>query len=370
MTDPEPLQQVDRTFVRWRGRKLSYFSGCDYFRLSSHPQVQRALTSGLKEFGLNVAASRLTTGNHVLYGTLEQALARFFKTEAALLVPGGYVSNLVVAQALAGRFSHVLLDEAAHPSLVDAAAIFDCPVLKFAHASLSELEATVDRCGAGCRPILLTDGMFARDGSVAPLKEYLKMLPADAQVLVDDAHGAGVLGANGRGAPEHSGIGARQVIQTVTLSKAFGVYGGAVLGSAKLRSSILERSRLFVGSTPLPLPLVNAALQALTILESDPELRSRLHRNAALIKDAAKAAGIAIPETPGPIVALAPKEPQSARKISEDLLRSGIYPPLIIYPGGPGGGYFRFVLSSEHAVPQLKNLAGAVAGLAERVQPL
>lgn len=368
MTDPEPLQQVDRTFVRWRGRKLSYFSGCDYFRLSSHPKVLRATASGLKEFGLNVAASRLTTGNHALYGTLEQALARFFKADAALAVPSGYVSNLAVAQALAGQFSHVLIDEGAHPSLADAAALFDCPVLKFAHASLRELESALRRCGAGCRPVLLTDGMFSRDGSVAPLKEYLKVLPGDAHLLVDDAHGAGVLGANGRGAVEHAGMGTRQVIQTVTLSKAFGVYGGVVLGSAKLRRAIMERSRLFVGSTPLPLPLVKASLEALALVEADRELRSRLHRNAGLIKKAAKTAGIALAETPGPILALAPKQPESVHKISEDLLQAAIYPPFIQYPGGPAGGYFRFVISSEHSAAQLENLAGALARMAERVE--
>src|SRR6266550_4737972 len=116
MIEPEPLQQVDRTYVRFRHRKLSYFSGCDYFRLASHPKVQAALQSGLKDYGLNVAASRLTTGNHVVYGRLEKELAAFFGAEAALLISTGYLANLVVAQALAGNFSHVLIDVAAHPS--------------------------------------------------------------------------------------------------------------------------------------------------------------------------------------------------------------------------------------------------------------
>src|SRR5712664_1592648 len=123
MTEPEPLQQVERTFVRFRGRKLSYFSGCDYFRLSSHPQVIAALKEGVEKYGLNVAASRLTTGNHVLYEQLEQRLAGFFGAENALLVSGGYATNLIVAQALAGSFSHAIVDEKAHPSLWDAARV-------------------------------------------------------------------------------------------------------------------------------------------------------------------------------------------------------------------------------------------------------
>ena len=121
--------------------------------------------------------------------------------------------------------------------------------------------------------MVLTDGMFSGDGSAAPLAEYLKILPKDALILVDDAHGAGVLGRTGKGAVEHAGVSRRRVIQTVTLSKAFGAYGGAILGTAKLRQRILDRSRMFVGSTPLPLPLANAALAGVRILQADKSLR-------------------------------------------------------------------------------------------------
>src|SRR5205823_9551281 len=113
--------------------------------------------------------------------------------------------------------------------------------------------------------ILLTDGMFSHDGSAAPLPEYLKVLPQDAQILVDDAHGAGVLGQTGQGSLQHAGVSRRRIIQTITLSKAFGAYGGAILGTARLRRKILNRSQIFVGSTPLPLPLANAALEGIRI---------------------------------------------------------------------------------------------------------
>ena len=247
MIEPEPLQQIDRTYVLWRRRKLSYFSGCDYFRLSSHPKVIAAISDGLKRYGLSVAASRMTTGNHKLYRQLEERLARFFQTEAALVVSSGYVANLAVAQALAGRFSHVLIDEVSHPSLGDAAAILECPVLKFRHQSLSDLRTTVQRCGPGSKLILLTDGMFSRDGSVAPLNEYLKVLPKDAAILVDDAHGAGILGAHGRGSLEHTEANRRRVIQTITLSKAVGAYGGAILdqfGLSRTRSRSSDLSEV------------------------------------------------------------------------------------------------------------------------------
>src|SRR5215471_5553814 len=203
LKEPEPLQQVDRTYVRHHGSRLSYFSGCDYFRLSNHPQVLDALHAGARRYGLNVAASRLTTGNHALYGTLESQLTDFFEAEDALLTPTGYLANLVVAQTLAGGFSHALVDAKAHPSLLDAAKLLECPVLQFAHRSSEGLARTVSRCGPEAKLILLTDGMFAHDGSSAPLSEYLAVLPGDALLLIDDAHGAGGLGGTGQGTPDH-----------------------------------------------------------------------------------------------------------------------------------------------------------------------
>ncbi len=252
MTEPEPLQPIDRTYVRFRKRKLSCFSGCDYFRLTSHPRVLAALQAGVKKFGLNVAASRLTTGNHALYRELETELSDFFAAESALLVSTGYSANLVVAQALQGSFSHALLDYDAHPSVADAARLLDCPVLRFKSRDATALAVAVQRCGPGAKLLVLTDGMFSHDGSAAPLAQYLEVLPKDALILVDDAHGAGVLGRTGKGTLEHAGVSRRRIIQTMTLSKAFGAYGGAILGTARLRQRILDRSRMFVGSTPCP----------------------------------------------------------------------------------------------------------------------
>ena len=356
MTEPEPLQQVDRSYVRYRGRKLSCFSGCDYFRLSSHPTVLKAAREGLEKFGLNVAASRLPTGNHAIYRILERELADFFEAEDALLVPTGYLSTLVVAQALAGKYSHILVDERAHPALLDAAHLLDCPMLKFRHRSPEDFGRTVARCGRGARPLALTDGMFSWDGSVAPLGAYLRSLPRDGLIVVDDAHGAGVLGNTGKGTPEAEGVSRRRIVQCITLSKAFGVYGGAVLGSRALRDKILTRSRLFLGCTPLPPPLANAALTALRILKSDGRLRRRLLQNSSYVKEALQNAGVALPQTPGPVVPVHFSSDRKIADLKQRLLAGGIYPPFLRYPGGPAEGYFRFVLSSEHSRGQLDRL--------------
>jgi 8-amino-7-oxononanoate synthase len=356
MTGLEPLQQIGGSRVRWRGRELDYFSGCDYFRLASHPRVLKAVAEGTKKFGLNVAASRLTTGHHKIYDVLEKDLARFFGAEDALLVSNGYMTGMVMAQALAGEFSHAILDERAHPALQDAAEQLGCPILKFKHRDAEDFARVMGRCGKGARPIILTDGMFAHDGSVASLKAYLKHLPRDGMMLVDDAHGAGVLGRKGRGTVEFAGIGRNQIIQCITLSKAFGVFGGAILGTRRLRERIFERSHAFIGSTPLPLPLANAALESLNILKAHGgEWRRQLKQNVDYAKAALRGA-VEFPETPGPIISLGAKSPSETQALKKRLLAAGIYPPFMKYPGGAASGYFRFAISSGHHRAQLDKL--------------
>lgn len=365
-----PLQQLDRTFVIHRGQRLSYFGGCDYFRLASHPAVLQALQDGVGKYGLNVAASRLTTGNHPLYEQLEQRLAAFFGAETALLVSNGYVTNLVVAQALAGRISHVLIDERAYAALADAAPLFGCPVLRFKHRDADNVADTVQRLGKAARPILLTDGLFSHNGQVAPLKGYLAALPGDARLLVDDAHGAGTIGPKGRGTAEHLGVCDRRLIQTITLSKAFGVYGGAILGPAALRKRIIAASRMFGGNTPLPLPLANAALAAVNLLRADKAPRRRLVVNTTYVKTAVREAGLPVPETPGPIVSLVPRRARDGEAVCKQLLARKIFPSFIRYPGGPKAGYFRFAIASEHASEQLDALISVLRDSVGQLRPL
>ena len=357
MREPEPLQQVRRTYVRQRGRELSYFAGCDYFRLASHPKILRAVRDGLKRYGLNVAASRRTTGNHEVYLALERKLAKFFRAEAAVLVSTGYLTNLIAAQAMRGSFSHALIDEKSHLSPVDATPFLDCPVLRFKHRDIADFAATLQRCGRGARPVVLTDGMFASNGAVAPLHAYLKLLPRDGVIIVDDSHGAGTLGNHGGGALELEGVDRQRIVQCVTLSKAFGCYGGAIVGSRKLREQIVTRSPMFIGSTPLPLPLAVGVSAALDLLQSDPGLRQRLNANANWLKENLRAAGLALPDHPGPIVPFPLKSGAANARLRRELLAAGIFPSFIEYPGGPAGGYFRFVISSEHTGAQLAKLA-------------
>jgi 8-amino-7-oxononanoate synthase len=358
--EPEPLQQIDRTYVHRAGRKLSYFAGCDYFRLASHPKVQQAIIAGLRKFGGNVAASRLTTGNHSLYSEVEAALRQFFGVPAALVVSNGYATNLIVAQALAGEFTHALIDARAHVSLRDAGRFLGCRVTEFAHRDPKSLARALPSGSGRSRIVLLTDGMFAHDGEIAPLAQYLKMLPKNSLVLLDDAHGAGVLGRRGRGTVELANVARERIVQTITLSKAFGVYGGAILCSRELREKMIARSPMFAGSTPPPLPFMHAALQSLRLLRGPCVLRRRLNTNVARLKHRLRQTGYVIPATPSPIIAVVPRDLQESQAIRKGLLARNIFPSFIQYPGGPEQGYYRFALSSEHSRQQMDDLAAAL----------
>lgn len=323
-----PLQQVDRTYVLWRGQKLSYFGGCDYFRLSSHPRIHGAIRTGLKKYGLNVSASRVTTGNHPLYEQVEQRIAEFFGFPKAVFVPSGYMANLVLAEALVGEFDSIYIDEKAHASLQSAAQMLGCPVVQFPHLRLEPLR--------GKRVLIATEGMFGQNGDMAPVDKYID---TGAHVWIDDAHGAGTLDPVGQDSAASS-----RLIKTVTLSKAFGVYGGAILCSAALARKIV-RTSIFAGQTPLPLPLTYACLEAITLLKPGSPLRKRLQENAAHIGSAT------------PIIQITSNTPA----LKSRLLKNKIYPSWIRYPGGPPQGSFRFAISSEHTKTQLDNLKSAIS---------
>ncbi len=345
----EPLQQFDRTWAVWRGRKLAYFAGCDYFRMASDPEVLAAAESAIREFGLNVAASRRTTGNHALYERLEEGLAGFFGSEAALLVSNGYLTNLAVLQGIKPSVKRIFIEERAHSSLWDAALASQIPLQVF---KAGEGGGRIE--GLNETALVMVDGVSSMDGTVA--MKGSQWAGSGALVLVDDSHGAGVIGANGRGTPEHLDWPRERVIQTTTLSKAFGCFGGAILASKEICGRIETESGVVSGSTPFPLPHAAAALVATERLK-DGRLREELRENVRRV-----ASQIGREARPGPIIPVVPKSAGEREALTRSLLAHGIFPPDIRYQNGPPEGYFRFAISSEHTRAQLDALAAAVTG--------
>lgn len=345
----EPLQQIDRLFVRSRGRKLLYFGGCDYHRLNSDPDIVRAVHTGLDRYGLSTAASRKTTGNHPLYEFVENRVRDFFQAEAAVLLSSGYLGNLAVAQALRREIDHAFVDERSHGSLQEAVQALGCRIQKFAHCRSIDLKEKLRRISKPERTVIVSDGMFAYDGSFAPLTAYRAAAGSGALLWVDDAHAAGVLGRNGRGSIEFSNLSRKRVIQTVTFSKAFGVYGGAIICDQAFRRKLIANSSAISGNTPLPLPFAFAISRALRHLN-----QRRVARLRERISEFWKIFGRTPTAPLSPIIAMYARKP---KRLSSALLDAGIFPTLIHYPGGPEEGYFRFALSSEHTPAQIAKLA-------------
>ncbi|MCC7377011.1 MAG: aminotransferase class I/II-fold pyridoxal phosphate-dependent enzyme [Verrucomicrobiales bacterium] len=365
MHEPPVLRQIDETHVLHRGRRLVYFGGSDYLRMSWHPKVRSAVSAAAAELGINSAASRSTTGNQPVYGELEARLKRFFRVPAVTVVSAGYFAPLIAAQALASQYSAVLLDERSHACLRDAAQLTGLPVREFPHRDPEGLGKRMNQVKGKGRLLVMTDGLFSTTGDAAPVREYMERLSDRGTLLIDDAHGVGALGANGRGTVEWSGANLRNVIVTGTLSKALGSYGGFVLGPASLRAAIFDHSRMFIGNTPVPPPCAAGSMASLEVLREEGE--SRRQRLVATVRRIRAVLGEWDPsqrDAPGPMMAVVPRDTSANNRLRRALLEADIYPPLIRYAGGPAPMFYRLAVSSEHSVEQVDALESALrAGL-------
>jgi len=305
----------------------------------------------------------VTTGNHAIFQALERELCKFFEADAALLTPDGYTTNMIVAQSLAGTIKKVYIDDRAHAALRDATRFLDCPIQEFEHRNPASLARLARRDRTEGPALLLTDGMFALNGSIAPLAEYRRIMPRDTIFLVDDAHGAGVVGRTGKGSLEEEGVSRTGIIQTVALSKAIGAFGGAILATGRLRQLVLEKSRAFAGAIPVPLPIASAAVRSLQLLQSSPEWLRRLRQNKQTVVSCLGEGGIFVPPSPGPIVRLEPINASASTRVCAALSRAGIYPPFLRYPPSDPKGYFRIVVSSEHSRRELLRLVSVLTPL-------
>lgn len=345
---------------------MTFFGGNDYHRLSRHPDVLGTLAQAAKSCGLSTAGSRATTGNHPAFRELEERAADYLGCEQVAICSAGYLSASIAVQALSGAFTHILLDENAHPSLGDAARQTGAELLRYSHADADALAAAL-HARPGGRPLIATDGVFANTGRMPPLAAYAELTVRHrGWLLVDDAHGAGAVGATGKGSWEEAGIGRDRLIQTGTFSKAFGGFGGFVAASAELIAAAISRSGAFIGSTPAPIPVACCTRKAIEILRDEPQRISRLRALTLRCKGALREWGFAVSEGPAPICSVTFGDERRNAALRRALRDRDIYPSFINYPGCPPGGHFRFTMSSAHSDEQVAALMEAVGEAVER----
>src|SRR5881628_1841442 len=321
--------------VELDGRRILLFSSNNYLDLATHPRVTEAAINAIRRYGVGAGASRLVSGSLRPHRELEERLAAFKRVEAALVFPTGYQA-----------------------SLIDACRLCDAPLRVYRHRDHAQLTRLLQRGRAPRPALVVTDGVFSMDGDLAPLPELDKVAEyVGATVVVDDAHGTGVMGATGRGTVEHFGLEGQPLLQMGTLSKALGGLGGFVAGSRDLIEYLVNRARAFIYTTALPPAQAAAAIAALDVIEDEPERRERLWVLRRRLHDGARQAGFDTLDSRSPIIPLLIGDAEATLRLSETLLSHGIYVPAIRPPTVPAGtSRIRLSVTAGHTPAQIDHL--------------
>jgi 8-amino-7-oxononanoate synthase len=347
----------DGLWVTRGGRRYLSFSCNDYLGLTHHPKVKAAAIAAIKRYGAGAGASRLVTGNHPLYAELETRLARLKGTEAACVFGSGFLANVGIVPALIGREDLLLVDALSHSCIFAGAQLSRAQVEIFKHNDVAHLEELLSaHRGRHRHALILTDGVFSMDGDLAPLEEIAGVARAhDAWLMIDDAHGLGVLG-DGRGSVHASGTKIPVELQMGTLSKALGSYGGYLCASKSVIDLIRTRARTLIYTTALPPASVAAALAALDIIEHDPALCERPLQKARIFTNLA-----GLPRAESPIVPLLLGDPLRALEAQAMLEREGFLVVAIRPPTVPDGtARLRFAFAAAHPDSEIERLAEIV----------
>lgn len=344
------------------GREVILLGSNNYLGLSVHPTVIEAAATALRIYGTGASASRLMSGNSHLYTELETKIARAKGTEAALVFSSGYLANIGTIPVLAGDKDLILSDALNHASIIDGCRLSPATKQIYRHCDVEHLESLLSQSTKFRRRLIVTDGVFSMDGDIAPLPEICELAERyDAMVMVDDAHGFGVLGETGGGTIEHFGLEDRGVIQMGTLSKAIGGLGGYVAGSANLIDFLINRARGFIFTTGLPPATLAGASAAIDVSRSNPGLRQQLSRNVLLLKNALLERGFQLLPSHTQILPLMLGSVEVAARFAEALLEHGVYAPAIRPPTVPEGtSRLRISVIASHTTEDLKT---AITGL-------
>jgi 7-keto-8-aminopelargonate synthetase-like enzyme len=337
--------------------RYSHFAGNNYLGLANHPDMVKNAIHSLEKYGINFSASRQTTGTSDLHLELERQLAEFKDQQAAIIFATGYMGNKLLLDSLKDEYTAVFADSLAHPSILDGIPKEISAIHFYGHCDPVGLDALLKK-HRGHRPLIITDGVFALTGEIAPLDQiYALAEKYNAIVVVDDAHATGVLGKNGRGTPEHFALdGAKNLYQSETMSKAMGGYGGFISSEKETIDRIRCQSRFYGASTALPPPIVAAGCASLKMMKEHPELRGRLMEHAALIRKGVRELDFDTADGITPIIPLFFTDWQKAKGLSDFLKENHIIAPAVDYPVTLDKFIVRITVSALHTTDQIEEL--------------
>jgi glycine C-acetyltransferase len=338
------------------GRPLLNFCANNYLGLASHPRLREAARRGIDGFGVGPAAVRTIAGTTSLHIELEQRLAEFKHAEACITFQSGFTANLATIPALVGPEDVVFSDELNHASIIDGCRLSRARIVRYAHNDVDDLRRAIRETTEYRRRLIVTDGVFSMDGDIAPLDRICEVAEEHGILLmVDDAHGEGVLGRGGRGIVDHFGLHGRVHVEVGTLSKAFGVVGGLVAGSRTIVEWLRQRGRPFLFSSAMTAPDVSACIEAVQMLEESTELVERLWANAATVRDGLRSLGFDTGHSQTPIVPLMLGDAPLAQAFSRRLFEEGVFAMAIGFPTVPmGKARIRVMNSAAHSSDDLE----------------
>ncbi len=338
------------------GRRVLNFCSNNYLGLANHPKLIQAAKEAMDRYGVGPAAVRPIAGTTSLHVELDRRLAAFKGVEAAVTFQSGFNANAGTIPALVGREDVIFSDELNHASIIDGCRLSRATVVRYPHLDVDALEDLIkEHAPRYRRKLIVTDGVFSMDGDIAPLDRLAEVAKRHGCILmVDDAHGEGVLGRGGRGIVDHFGLHGVVDIEVGTLSKAFGVVGGVVAGRQHLVDWLRQRGRPFLFSSAMTIPDVAACLAALDILESSTELVDRLWENARYFKEQMRALGFDTGQSQTPITPVMLGEAHLAQTFSRRLFEEGVFATAIGYPTVPkGAARIRVMPSAAHTKEDL-----------------
>lgn len=345
-----------------KGRSTLLFASNNYLGLANDQQVKDAAISALQRYGVGAGASRLISGSLTPHADLEDRVARFKGTQGALTFSSGYMTNIGVIPALMDAKGLILADRLCHASLFEGCRLSKARLRVFHHNDLDHLKKLLSNRPVGQPTLVVTEGVFSMDGDLSPLSDLIPLAKSfEATVLVDDAHGTGVMGQNGRGTAEHFGIHPDDILHMGTLSKALGVSGGFMAGPKNFIDYLINTSRPFIFSTAPPPALAAAAVTSLDLVQREPERRIRLWANRNYLFAGLQSMGFQLTRTESPILPILLKDPERATLMSRALFQEGIFIPAIRPPTVPKGtSRLRITVTADHTVPQIDDCLSAI----------
>ncbi len=365
------LQSAQGGTVTVNGRRVINLSSNNYLGLANHPALKAAAIAAIDKWGAGAGAVRTIIGTMSIHQELEERIAAFKHVEAAIVFQSGFTANAGTIPTITSKDDAIISDELNHASIIDGCRLAGLPSSQrpvYRHKDMGSLEEALQQTQQYAKRLIITDGVFSMDGDIAPLREIVDLAEQyDAAVMVDDAHGSGVLGG-GRGTAYHFNVHDRIDIQLGTLSKAIGVMGGYIAGSARLRDWLTQRARPFLFSTAHPPAVVAAVIAAIDLMESDPTLTERLWTNARWWQAGLKELGLDIGATETPITPIMVGDEATAQALQRGLMDEGVLALAVVFPTVPRGkARIRTMPNVSHTQDELAQALEAVKRVTQKL---